>query len=148
TVADTTSWCNYVCCQSPKLVSSIRNDLAKPNAFVDISSDLISASAGPIDRCEPVTDCILGTNIHGDAHTTGYVTAVTVPAKDKAIVEFHSQGHVFSDTTGYNGPAVISSSLDTDFTATKRVELTDAAFTASGAGADATTCIQFHSVSK
>jgi hypothetical protein len=134
--------------QAPKLVSAIRRDLAKPNAFVDISSDLITASAGPINRCEPVTDCILGTNINSDAHTTGHVHAVTIPSDDKALIEFHSHGHTFSNSTGYNGPAVIRSTSDTDFTARKRVELTDDAFAATGANADATTCIHLQSVSK
>lgn len=134
--------------QAPKLVAAIRNDLAKPNAFVNISTSLISASAGPIDRTEPVTDCILGTNVHSDAHTTGATDAVSIPSKKKAVVEFHSKGHVWSDSTGFNGPAVIRSTSDTDFTAKKRVELSDEAFTTTSAQADANTNIHLHSVSK
>jgi hypothetical protein len=134
--------------QSPKLVAAIRNDLAKPNAFVNISTSLISASAGPIDRSEPVTDCILGTNVHSDAHTTGGTDAVTIPSEKKAVVEFHSKGHVWSDSTGFNGPAVIRSTSDTDFTAKKRVELSDEAFVTTSAQADADTCIHLHSVAK
>jgi hypothetical protein len=134
--------------QAPKLVAALRSDLAKPNAFVDISTSLISASAGPINRDEPVTDCILGTNVHSDAHTTGETDAVTIPSEKKAIVEFHSKGHVWSNNTGFNGPAVIRSTSDTDFTAKKRVELSDASFTTASAQADADTCIHLHSVSK
>jgi hypothetical protein len=134
--------------QAPKLVTAIRSDLAKPNAFINISTSLISASAGPIDRSEPVTDCILGTNIHSDAHTTGSTDAVTIPSNKRAVVEFHSKGHVWSDSTGFNGPAVIRSTSDTDFTAKKRVELSDEAFTTTSAQADADTCVHLHSVAK
>jgi hypothetical protein len=134
--------------QAPKLVAAIRGDLAKPNAFINISTSFISASAGPIDRCEPVTDCILGTNIHSQAHTTGSTDAVTIPSDKKAVVDFHSTGHVWSDSTGYNGPAVIQSTSDTDFTANKRVELSDEAFVTTSAQADANTCVHLHSVAK
>jgi hypothetical protein len=134
--------------QAPKLVAALRNDLAKPNAFVDISTELVAASAGPINRSEPVTDCILGTNIHSDAHTTGNVDVISIPSDNKAIVEFRSNGHVWSDSRGTNGPAVICSTSDTNFTATKRVELSDEAFVATSAQANADTDIHLHSVSK
>jgi hypothetical protein len=134
--------------QAPKLVSALRSDLAKPNAFVEISTSLVSASAGPINRNEPVTDCILGTNVHSDAHTTGRTNAATIPSENKAVVEFRSKGHVWSNSTGFNGPAVIRSTSDTDFTAKKRVELSDEAFTTTSAGADASTNIHLHSVAK
>lgn len=134
--------------QAPKLIAALRNDLAHPNAFVDISTSLITASAGAIDRCEPVTDCILGTNIHSQAHTTGSTHVVGVPSDNKAILEFHSNGHVWSDNTGFNGPAVIRSTSDTDFTATKRVELTDEAFATKSSRANATTSLHLQSVSK
>jgi hypothetical protein len=134
--------------QAPRLVAAIRSEFAKPNAFVNISSSLISASAGPINRTEPVTDCILGTNIHSDAHTKGRTDAATIPSEKKGLVEFHSKGHVWSDSVGYNGPAVIRSTSDTDFTAKKRVALSDEAFTTTSAAADADTCIHLHSVSK
>ena len=134
--------------QAPKLVSALRRELAKPNAFIEISSSLVSASAGPINRHEPVTDRILGTNIRSDAHTTGRAHAATIPSDKKAIVEFHSKGHVWSNSTGFNGPAVIRSTSDTNFTAKKRVLLSDEAFTTTSARADADTDIHLKSVSK
>ncbi len=134
--------------QAPKLVGALRRDLAKPNAFVDVSTSLIAASADPIDRREPVTDCILGTNVHSDAHTTGKVDVVSIPSDKKSVLEFHSKGHVWSNSTGFNGPAVIRSSSDTDFTAKKRVELSDAAFVGKNSTADAQTDIHLHSVAK
>ncbi len=134
--------------QAPHLVAAIRREVAKPNAFVNISTSLIASSAGPVDRSEPVTDCILGTNVHSSTHTTGNVDVVGVPSDDKAVLEFYTKGHTWSNNTGFNGPAVICSSSDTDFTAKKRVELSDAAFKADSAHAHATTDLHLHSVSK
>ena len=45
------------------------------------------------------------------------------------MLEFISEGRTYSQNVGNNGPAVIRSTSYTDFTATKRVELTDQAFT-------------------
>jgi hypothetical protein len=134
--------------QSPKLISALRRDLARPNAFVDISSSLISASAGPIKRSEPVTDWILGARIYSQAHTTGNTTAVTIPSDNKAIIEFRSKGYTCSNNTGYKGPAIIRSTSDTNFTARKRVELTDEVFRTKSASSNATTDIHLQSVSK
>lgn len=134
--------------QAPKLVEAVRDDLARPNAFVTVSTSYLAAGADPVDRCDPVTDCILGTTIHGDAHTVGSVGVASIPSKDKAVLEFISHGHVWSNNTGYNGPAVIRSTADTDYTARARVEFSDAAFKAESSNADARTDTHIHSVSK
>jgi hypothetical protein len=134
--------------QAPRLVRALRDELARPNAFVDISTDLISASSEKINRTQAITDCILGTNIHGTAHTRGRVEVVTVPNDDKAVLLFNSKGHTVSQNTGFNGPAVIGSTSNTDFTAKKRVEMTDEAFVTGSAKANATTHLDIHSVSK
>ncbi len=134
--------------QAPELVKAVRSELAQPNAFVTISTAYIAAGVDPIDRSEPVTDCILGTNIHGDAHTTGTVGVASIPSDNKAVLEFDSRGHVWSQNTGYNSPAVIHSTSDTDYTATKRVVFTDPEFTSKPAQADATTDTHIHSVAK
>jgi hypothetical protein len=134
--------------QAPKLVAALRRDLAKPNAFFEVSTSLIAESAGPINRNEPVTDCILGAFINSDAHTKGKVDVISIPSDDRAIVEFHSKGHVWSSNRGTKGPAVIRSTSDTDFTAKKRVELSDPAFVTKSARANANTDIHLHSVSK
>ncbi len=134
--------------QAPKLVAALRRELAKPNAFVDISTSFIAASVDPIDRNEPVTDCILGTNVHSDAHTTGRVDVASLPSGSRAVLEFTSTGHVWSNNTGFNGPAVIRSTSNTDFTAKKRVELSDPAFIGKSAQANATTDLHLHSVAK
>ena len=134
--------------QAPKLVDAVRDDLAHPNAFVNIATAYIAAGTKAVDRCDPVTDCILGTSIHGDAHTTATVGVASIPSDDKAVLEFTSMGHVWSQNVGYNGPAVIHSTSDTDYTATKRVEFSDAAFTAGPSHTDATADTHVHSIAK
>ncbi len=133
---------------SPELVAAVRREFAQPNAFLQVATKLIAAGVDPIDRKEPVTDCILGTSIRSQTRTTGTVGVATIPSKDKAVLEFLSEGHTFSRNVGTNGPAVIRSTADTNFTATKRVELTDKAFTATASRAHATTDTHLQSVSK
>jgi hypothetical protein len=133
---------------APELVAAVRREFVKPNAFMDISTKLIAEGADPINRREPVTDCILGTSIRSDAHTTGSVGVATIPSDDRAIIDFISNGYTYSTSVGNNGPAVIRSTSDTNFTATKRVELTDKAFAATGSRSHATTDTHLKSVSK
>ena len=95
-----------------------------------------------------ITDNILGTRIHGTSHTTGSVGVSTIPSADRAVLEFISQGNSRSQNVGNNGPAVIRSTADTNFTATKRVELSDPGFAAQPANANATTNSDIHSIAK
>src|SRR4029079_15874810 len=66
----------------------------------------------------------------------------------KGLVEFHSKGHVWSNSVGYDGPAVIRSTSDTDFTAKNSGAVSDEAVTTTSAAADADTNIHLHSVAK
>jgi hypothetical protein len=135
--------------QSPELMSAVKNKFAQPNALVDASAKLLSASAGEtLNRTDPITDTILGTSIHGTGHTTGSVAATTMPSADRATVQLTTKGHTESENVGRNGPAVIRSTAHTDFTANKVVELSDATFHAKPAKVDAHVKSDVHSVSK
>ena len=135
--------------QAPKLVDArcVAIWLGRMRMLI-LPTSYVASGVEPIDRSEPVTDCILGTNINADAHTTGKVSVASIPSENKAVLEFHSKGHVWSQNFGNNGPAVIRSTADTDFTATKRVEFTDPAFSTRSAQASATTDTHIHSISK
>jgi hypothetical protein len=133
---------------SPELVSAIKREFVQPNAYMDMSTELIAAGVDPINRREPVTDCILGTNIRSDARTTGTVGVATIPSENSAVIEFISDGRTRSTNVGRNGPAVIRSTAYTDFTATKRVELNDDAFASTNSRSHATTDTHLHSVAK
>jgi hypothetical protein len=135
--------------QAPELVAAIRREFGAPNAFLNMSDELVRAAAEePIDRRDPVTDNILGTSIRGNGHTTGFVLAKTVPSNDRATIELRSKGHVETQNTGRNGPAVIRTTGHTDFTATKEIHFTDKEFRAPPAKVSATTRSDIHSVSK
>lgn len=134
--------------QSPELLGAVRKQVSLPNAFVAVSTSYVAAGVDPVDRQEPVHDCILGVSVESDSHTTGTVTVASVPAEDKAVLEFSAAGHVDSDSEGRKGPALILSTSDTEYTAKKRVEFADAAFLSHPADAEATTDTHIHSVSK
>jgi hypothetical protein len=135
--------------QAPELVDAVRRSIARPNVYAVVSSEFLSnALSKAIDDTEPVYDTILGTRIRGTAKNAGSVTVRTVPAEDRAILEFTSTGHVKSSNVGNNGPAVIRSSGVTDYTATKQVELTADDFRGLPTQASATTRSDIHSISK
>jgi hypothetical protein len=131
-----------------ELVKAVRREFARPNAYMYISTNLIAAGVDPINRREPVTDCILGTSIRSDARTRGTVGVATIPSEDKAVLEFISEGRTRSHNVGHNGPAVIRSNAETDFTATKRVELSDPAFVGKPSRSHATTDTHIYSTGK
>jgi hypothetical protein len=134
--------------QARDLVFALRREFSRPNAFIDVSTPLIAAGADPVNRMERVTDSILGTRIYGDAFTTGTVDVSSIPSGESAVLEFRSRGNVTSRNVGYNGPAVIRSTGHTNYTAIKRVELGDRAFTSQPASASATTDTDIHSIAK
>jgi hypothetical protein len=135
--------------QAPELVDAVRGAFSQPNALVTVSTGLLrDAAAKPIDRNDPITDVILGTNIRGQGHTTGTVELSTIPNEDKAAIEIETRGQVVSQNVGRNGPAVIRSTGYTDFVASQSVELADAGFRALPAKVSATTRSNIHSVSK
>lgn len=134
--------------QADRLLAAVRREHVRPNAFIDISTQLVAAGIEPINRRECITDNILGTRIRGNAHTLGNVSVSAVPAADRMVVEFISHGRSHSENVGRNGPAVIRATAQTDFTATKRVELCDSRFTTQPARADAASHSDIHSISK
>lgn len=134
--------------QAPELVAAVREEFGRPNAFVDVSGQLLAAAAEPINRKERITDNILGTSIQGTARTTGKVEITPMPSDKAAVLELKSSGHSTTQNVGHNGPAVIRSTGHTDFSARKRVELSDREFRSQAARVNATTDTDIHSISK
>jgi hypothetical protein len=134
--------------QAPEVVWAVRREFSRPNAYFDVMSQLLKAGAEPINRSERITDNILGTNIRGNAHTIGNVEIATVPSNDAGVLELRSTGNSTTRNVGYNGPAVIRSTGHTNFTANKRVELTDRAFASQPASVHARTDTDIHSIAK
>ncbi len=74
-----------------------------------------------VNRSEPVTDTILGTNIRGMGDTSGYVRVQLVPNQHRAVIESLFNGVTYSRTVGRNGPATIQSAGRTVFQVRKRI---------------------------
>jgi hypothetical protein len=74
-----------------------------------------------VDETRPVQDVILGTRVGGQSRTAGKPGLSLTPDKNAASFVLTLKGTTVSRTVGYNGPAVIRSRSDTNFTATKRV---------------------------
>ena len=109
---------------------------------------LIAAGVEPINRSEHITDNILGTRIHGTR--TRRARSASRPSRRPIAPCWNSfpRAHSRSQNVGNNGPAVIRSTAHTNFTATKRVELSDPGFAAQPANANATTNSDIHSIAK
>lgn len=106
------------------LVSSVRQLHSYPNLYSRVSEDVLSAGIGdPVDRTEPVVDCILGTYITGWARTCGATGFDLVPSRDNAIFDVTFNGVANSRTVGRNGPATIYSRGRTALSGRKRTIL-------------------------
>lgn len=74
-----------------------------------------------VNRETDVREEILGTTIIGKAHTTGTPVVKLVESQDRAKFQIILNGTAVSRTTGYNGPAIVTSRSVTNFIATKVV---------------------------
>lgn len=108
--------------QAQPLVRAVRQQYSQPNLFVTASQRLASVGVNRVvDDVTPVRELILGTDIHGTAHTVGNVTLRTVPSAQRAILELVMTGYATSRNVGYNGPATICSNGYTSLSASKRL---------------------------
>lgn len=135
--------------QAPEFVAAVRREFARPNFLADISSSLLEAGiARPVDREEEVPDNILGVSLRCQTHTVGTVSVRTVPSEDQAVLEITSVGHIESQNRGTKGPAVIRSSSQTDYSASKQLEFSDVAFVAHPTEVEADLESDVHSIGK
>ncbi len=74
-----------------------------------------------IDREVDVREVILGTSVYGKSQVTGTPVVKLVESVDRAKFQILLQGTSVARTTGYNGPAIVTSRSVTRFTATKLV---------------------------
>ncbi|NOY29535.1 MAG: hypothetical protein GXP28_04955 [Planctomycetes bacterium] len=117
--------------QSPQLVKAIRSHFTQSNVFTAVSESAINRLAErPVHETQPVRDCILGARILGTAESTGFVTLRTLPADDHIALELQLAGTIHSNTVGYKKPVRLTSRSNTNFVATKRLQISDARFVA------------------
>lgn len=108
--------------QAGPLIQAIRRRHEQPNLYVSASREFLAAGLErPVDDVAPVHDLILGTSIHGMGRTVGNVQVRLVPDPHRATVETLLAGHTYTNTVGYNGPAIIHSRGTTQVSALKRI---------------------------
>jgi len=108
--------------QAPALIQSIRHYYVHPNLIAVISGDVVGAGiAEPVDDVLTVEDCILGTSIHGTAHTKGKIGTELSPDPRFGVIDTLFFGTTHSDNVGYHGPVTIFSNSTTDLAARKRL---------------------------
>ncbi len=135
--------------QGKALLSKVNHEFGKPNLHVEVSNSMLAKLvARSVSECNPVTDCILGTSIHGTGCTNGLLTVSTNPSWDHASLNFCLSGTVHTDTRGVNGPVAIYSRGNTSFSMTKQVAISDDSFRTYPATASATTRSTTKSISK
>lgn len=74
-----------------------------------------------VNRESVVQETILGTSVYGKARVTGTPVVKLVESPEHARFQIILNGTAVARTTGYNGPAIVSSRSVTSFTATKMV---------------------------
>jgi hypothetical protein len=92
--------------------------------YVKVSRELLNDFIERrVSQQKPLRDCILGTNIFGQSNTSGKLELLLRPAVGKLSAEVAMDGTVHSNSTGYNGPAIIYSKSDSQFRARKPISI-------------------------
>jgi hypothetical protein len=145
-IADSARWLEEAQ-QAPDLVKAIRRHYVQPNVFAEVSAAIVGAGiAGPVDDTMPVQDCILGTDLHGTAHTVGQTSVELVDNTGSAAIDTLLSGTSESQTIGYHGPVTIHSTAKTEFDARKRLSLDATGLSASPATSHASTASHIQSI--
>ncbi len=112
--------------QSDRLLASFHDAFSQPNVVVRLSESMIQETAGrPVDRDEPVRDCILGTRLIGRARMEGTITVDLLPSADTARLAISLDGRVNTRNTGYNGPVRLRSIGNGEVHASRTIQLSD-----------------------
>ncbi len=91
--------------QDAAVVGTMRRLFSQPNVSVQVKESMVQelVTRG-VDSNRPVTDCILGTRIVGNANISGGVTANLLPADGLVRMQLTMSGQLLSRNVGYNGP--------------------------------------------
>jgi hypothetical protein len=96
--------------QSVPLVSRSVELYGSPNLSLTVSESMVQRVVQrPINRRNPVRDCILGTYVVGDADLRGKLSATLLPSPDSVRIRLALDGTIHSDSVGYNGPVRLKS---------------------------------------
>jgi hypothetical protein len=110
--------------QAESLVVETRRVFLRPNLHVQVSENLLGASANTeIHTRQQIHENILGTDMYGYPETRAKVTVDFVPNDGRAAIDFRITGRAVSNNVGYNGPVTIYSSSNTSISGSKRIYL-------------------------
>jgi hypothetical protein len=129
--------------QSPAVVSQLRAQYSYPNLQVNVQEAFVNRLiARSVAEPSPVRECILGTDIYGNACLVGQVYADLKPMSNGVLLSLNMSGQLTSESRGYNRGVVINSTSQSPVFASKNVYITPAGISSSGAGAS--TNLQTH----
>ncbi len=91
--------------QIPSVIAAVRQSAPLANLYVFVSDEFITkATQEQVDRVDPLTDCVLGTTIHGTSHLTGTMAAFPIGSEGGIKLQARLQGDAATSGRGYNGP--------------------------------------------
>jgi hypothetical protein len=129
--------------QVPDLVDAIQKQYVKPNLYGSISPEILRAGIDEhVDESMPIRDYILGTDIHGTAHTVGETRVKLVPSSDFGVFDALFFGTTTSTNVGYHRPVTIFSNSTTELSGCKRLWIHDGGISAYPGVSQATTHIE------
>lgn len=114
--------------QAPWVLETIRSRYSRPNIVAEVSVAALNELAEPISQSQPIRDCVLGARVLGTALTDGKVTLVSLESPDHIGLEIQLAGHITTNTVGYKKPVKVRTTGHTDYSATKRLYISDERF--------------------
>ncbi len=106
--------------QEEAMAPIVRSRFSHPNIRLMIGEGLVQQFASrPINRTQPVNDCILGTRIRGQATLHGAVQAQLIPSYDTIRIQLSMHGNFAARNVGYNGPVTVNTVANGNVSATR-----------------------------
>ncbi len=91
--------------QVPAVVAAVLELAPAANIRIRVSKQFIARMTHElIDRRDPMTDCILGTTLHGMSHLVGTMELVPVSGDGEVRMEARLRGDASTTARGYHGP--------------------------------------------
>ena len=133
--------------QAPELASAIERRFNRPNLYGSVSERFLAAGIeDDVNQVQGVQDVILGTQIHGTAHTVGRTNVDVVPNDRTAQLNIQLLGQATSNNIGYNGPVTIHSTGLTNISGQKILVMSDEGLYGYGATASCATATNIYSI--
>ncbi len=133
---------------SPQVVQAVHQTYSRPNVWADVSTEALNELAAPVCQIGPVRDCILGASVRGTAITSGLVRFYPHEAANRIEMDIYLAGVINSRTQSFKKPVRIGSTGVTNYSASKRLLISDDQFTTTGIHVNARTLTRINTVTK